>query len=306
MPVIKIGKGSNVRLSNIGIVGPAGGIDIGIQGEEGASLDAENLYFENVRKPYDMPGNTPSSVVGTRIKNQTQLHEKQLGKSFSGWTRPHGPPLPAFCPQCKAVFASRSYNFGSSRFYSRDNEETCPECDFEHAKLSDGLFDLTGEAVSALSAPEITYTMLAAIAKIANAAAIETITPSQAVAEIEQVRPAIAQYLRNALQQFGPTGFGYLSAALAMAAVVYAHVQTAVSIEGRDLAREQTEIAREALKLQKEQPNSEKILEKIARELAELRFTLVQPRGEKRPSVTSSASGAPNEDKALSEPDAGD
>jgi hypothetical protein len=53
-------------------------------------------------------------------------------------------------------FPSRNYNFGGLYFEAWDNEEPCPECGFERAKLSEGIFDLKKDAVRVLSAPDIT------------------------------------------------------------------------------------------------------------------------------------------------------
>jgi hypothetical protein len=270
MPAIEIGSNCSVRLSNVNIRG----FDVGIKAASGASIEANNLRFDNVRLPFDIPGKAESSVQGTRITNDPKLKEQSRGKSYIGWSRPHGPALPALCPNCKTIFPSQNYNFGSSRFYSRDNEETCPHCHFEHAKLSDGLFDLTGEAVKALNAPDITHAMLVTIHRIADAVMTDELTHDQAIAEIEKVRPSLANYLSKAHKLFGPTGMTYLTFALGIAALLYAHIQTSAALESRDLAREQTQIAREALKLQREQPGVEKILEKIADSLAGIKFTL--------------------------------
>lgn len=302
MPAIKIDTNAPVRLSNVHFAN----WDVAIQSNAGASVEADNLSFDNVRVPFDLAGNAESRVQGTRIINDPKAKEQSRGKAFSGWRRPHGPPLPAFCPNCKTVFPSRNYNFGSSRFYSRDNEETCSECRFEHAKLSDGLFDLAGNAVRALDAPDITHAMLAAINRIASAAVSEKLTPEQTIKDIEKVKPPIANYLRTALTLFGPTGMAYVAAALSVAAIVYAHVQTGATLESLDLDREQTQIAREALTLQKEQSSPDKVLERIVDELADIKFILEAPRQAERQEAAQEPSNAPADSEPPPETSSGD
>lgn len=136
---IKLVGVKNARLSNVSF----SGLDVGIQADASSCFTADNLRFNNVGMPFDVRGR--AGVSGTRIRDDPKLRQSS-NKSFAGWRKPNGPPLPAFCPECKSVFPSTNYNFGSSYFYSRDNEEICPVCRNEHAKLSDGLFDLSQES----------------------------------------------------------------------------------------------------------------------------------------------------------------
>jgi hypothetical protein len=275
MPAIKLGGGSSVTLRDVHIRG----FDVGVQGDPGSSVQAEGVSFDNVRQPWDLAGEAPSQISGTRIANDPKAVQAP-NKTTIGWRRPAGPPLPAFCPRCKAIFPSRNYNIGSSKFYSRDNEETCPHCRFEHAKLSDGLFDLTAEAVSILQGPDITFATLAALAAIAQSTTENRITPEQAVARFTKADPRIGTLFNRALS-LGPTAVSYLSAAVGIAALIYAHVGTLAGLESRDLAREQTalaraqtEMAQEALRIQKQPSSSDHALEKVVEGLKELKFVL--------------------------------
>src|SRR5580700_4480252 len=134
-------------------------LDVGIRAKGPVDITAENNYFHNVGTPYDIAGARSADIRGTRITNDPKFTNRNT-RAFAGWTKPNGPPLPAFCPSCKSIFPSKNYNFGGRFFTVWGNEETCPECGFEHAKLSEGIFDLASEAVKVLSAPDITHAML--------------------------------------------------------------------------------------------------------------------------------------------------
>lgn len=172
-------------------------LDVGIRAKGPVDITAENNYFHNVGMPYDIVGARSADIRGTRITNDPKLTNRNTS-AFVGWTKPNGPPLPAFCPSCKSIFPSKNYNFGGAYFNAWNNEETCPECGFEHAKLSEGIFNLASEAVKVLSAPDITHVMLAALRKASDEVVAGKTEPENAAAELDIVSPKLGAVLRKA------------------------------------------------------------------------------------------------------------
>jgi hypothetical protein len=146
-------------------------------------------------------------------------------------------------------------------FNAWDNEETCPECGSEHAKLSQGLFDLADETVRIISAPDITHAMLAAIRETTNDLASGRIAPDDAIKRLKKINPSIARLFRKAFSK-GNSFLTVLSVIASLACLYYASYQT-------DLAKEQTLIAREQLDLQKRTPDPTMVLERILEKLFE-------------------------------------
>jgi hypothetical protein len=200
-----------IHLKNIHISNCKGGIKI----DGPADIVADNVTFDNVERPWDVSGVCLADVRGTRIKNDPKRTRK--GKTASiGWTKTNGPPLLAFCPECKTVFSSANYNFGGSIFNAWNNEETCPECGNEHALLSEGLFDLTQETVRVLSAPDFTHAMLQDAKRIADEVIAGSLDEAEAVCQFESISPEFKKLLEKA------PGFLYKSAML-VATVICAY-----------------------------------------------------------------------------------
>jgi hypothetical protein len=78
----------------------------------GADVHFENNIFNNVVTPFDMAGANSGTVEGTRVINDPKLRfdEDAIRRSV-GWRLPNGPPLPVFCPNCKAIYASKNFIF---------------------------------------------------------------------------------------------------------------------------------------------------------------------------------------------------
>jgi hypothetical protein len=229
MPAIELSPGvKGVHFEDIDI----GFTDVGIQARGPVEFTAKNVRFKEVARPWDIQGGR-AEIEGTRITRAAK--PKAVGKSWSGWRRPNGPPLPAFCPRCKSVFPSKSYNFGSSYVYARDNEEVCPVCESEHAKLSDGLFDLSREAVAVLTAPEMTFAMLSAIKDVADQLSDRRVNEADAVRRLRQVSPTFGAIAGRALQ----IGTAALTLMVAMAALYVSYEQLEVSKAQLDTALQQ-------------------------------------------------------------------
>jgi hypothetical protein len=242
----------------------------------GANFTASDVTFDNVGRPWDVQGGS-AQVSGTRIRNDPNISLSGKpsipGKQGSsvGWRR-NGPPVPAHCEQCKSVFPSHNYDFGTSRFYSRDNEEVCPVCGNEHANVSDGLFDLTEKAVRVLLASDMTIKRLKQIQKIVQRDLGKGVSPEITADKLRDVSPGLSSIIRRVARKYGKTSAGFVTAAVTIATLYLTVIQTKATVEARDLAREQTDIARQSLKLQKEALTDD-LLRRILSELSDMKIT---------------------------------
>jgi hypothetical protein len=261
MPAIKIANGATVTLKDVEIRN----FDVGVQADGAASVIADGVTFQNVRQPWDIAGSGSARIKGTRIRNDPKAI-KPTRKSSVGWTRPHGPPLPAYCPNCKSIFPSRNYNIGTPHFYSRDNEETCTSCGFERAKLSDGLFNLASKAVQVLSAPDFTIVMLVAVKAVADQILDDSLAPEAALKKLRSINPKFSRLAERAWK-YGLSALTFLAAVASVSAGYLSYEQT-------HLSRQQLEISREQLELdKKDRLTSDALLEKALEILSGHRFT---------------------------------
>lgn len=242
----------SIKLTNVHFSGG----HTGIKSIGPVDIEAENVTFDNVQAPYDIAGAKSVSINGSRIKNDPKARQTKTG---AGWTRPNGPPLPVLCPSCKSIFASRNYNFGGAYFNAWDNEETCAECGSEHARLSEGLFDLAGETVRVLNAPDITYAMLKAISGIAEAVAEGKIPVESAIAKYSTINPGIGRLARMAMK-YGHSALFLFSAVAGILAAYWAYQQV-------QLGEEQVRLQREA------NASSDLALERTLAAIRNLKFT---------------------------------
>lgn len=286
---IKAGPGSSWKLKDIHIKNT----EVGIEGAEGSHISSSEVSFENVQEPYKVRGT--AKVTGNRISSDPK--QRQSKNSAFGYQKVIGPPLPVFCPNCKAIFPSRNYKFGGRFFESWDNEEPCPECRFEHAKLSEGLFDLSKEAVRVLSAPDITFAMLAAIEKVATDVRTGVATPEQAAEKLDQISAPVGDLWRRALA-VGATTIGLL---VGVIGTYYARESVVLGRRQVVLGEQQVEIGREQLRLQKDS-NTDKILEDVLSQLKQCIFTLNGLKHyDPKPSVDENDPGNPAKNEAPSE-----
>ena len=213
---IKVGAGVNVTLKNVSFSGS----QIGLHAGPGASITATDLTFDRVETPYDLEGVKSATIRGTRITNDPKQSSTTRSKT-PGWRKLNGPPLPAFCPQCKSIFPSRNYNLSGAYFNTWDNEETCPECGFEHAKLSEGVFNLEEETVRVLSAPDFTYAMLQQAKRVADEIIAGNIDEKDGARAFGAISPKFTDLISKA------PGFLYKAIALiaTVVAAYYAYMQ---------------------------------------------------------------------------------
>jgi hypothetical protein len=278
-----------IKLKNLRISGARTGIKV----DGPVDIDAENVTFDNVQQPWDVRGARSAKIRGTRIRNDPKLKsEGGKKRSFSGWhPGKNGPPLLVFCPNCKSIFPSKNYNFSGTYFNNWDNEEPCPECLFEHAKLSEGIFNLAGETIRVLSAPDMTFATLAALKDIAADVIAGKIEPETAAAKVEQISQAAARFWRKALKH-GRTVFRVVGTIIAL---YYARESVLVG-------KQQVEIGKEQLKLQND-AKTDAILTQILDEMKANRFTSQGVKNqEPNPQAHGEHSAHPTKGKSPEEP----
>ena len=205
-------KLENVRISSA---------HTGIKSDGPVDLDLKNVTFSNVQVPLDIAGAKSVNIRGSRVTDDPKPRRKippTATRNIVGWRRVNGPPLPVFCSSCKTIFPSRNYIFGGMYFNCWDNEEQCPECGDELAKLSEGVFDLTKATIQILSAPDITYAIILALRDLLNDIETGNIDPEQVVKRANALNPAIGALLTKYLR----FGYGAIMLVATVVAAIYA------------------------------------------------------------------------------------
>jgi hypothetical protein len=198
------------------------GASVGIKSERPVHIRGRKLHFDDVETPFDLAPGSTADLEGTRISRDPKKNPTPKTGSRIGWTPAltSGPPLPSFCPNCKTVFASANYKFSGPYFWLWGNEDTCPECGYEHAKLAEGIFDLTTEAVKVLTAPDMTHAMLRSIGSIMESLLSGAMTERDATSELEAISQPVANLLAVA-GQHGPTAAMYVTLVIAVITLMY-------------------------------------------------------------------------------------
>lgn len=218
----------------------------GIQIVGPAVLDASGITFDGVEKPWDIDPRARGTIQGTRIRNDPKVRNP-TNRVSKGWRRLAGPPLPAFCPTCKCIFGARNYPFAGMYWEFWNNEEVCPNCGFEHAKLSEGIFNLARETVEVLSAPDMTFALMAALAATTESFARKRTGSAKALTEIGGYSPKLAHIFKKAMRHGG-------------AAVIFV-----ATIVGVFVAWESLKVGKEQLQLQKD-ASTDRLLGEILEE----------------------------------------
>lgn len=107
--------------------------------------------------------------------------------------------IPALCSSCGALFASRTISIGGNveNLTLSGNKETCPYCGGS-ANLADGVFDVAGNILSVVSAPNVTKQMLAAFATAVKKAYEERKPLEELAKEVEKIDPTFGEIIRKA------------------------------------------------------------------------------------------------------------
>ena len=135
--------------------------------------------------------------------------------------------IPAYCPNCGAVFPSRSISGNFSNLTLRGNKESCPFCG-EMADTAEGVFDIAGDFISIISAPHITKQMISDLSVAVKKAYKEKITQEKLAEEIGKIDPSFG----NAI---GKVRGGYFIAALLIILAIIRSCSVDVSIDANQL-----------------------------------------------------------------------
>lgn len=238
----------------------------GIKAGPGVEIDAQGLTFDNVLKPFDLDPSVRLTLGGSRVVNDPKIRPpaetshstsrtSEQRNAFVGWTRPDGPPLPSFCPDCNSVFPSANYVFGGAYFRSWGNTEQCPHCGRSNAYLSEGVFDLSRDVVRVISAPDMTHAMLQALVALAEESINAEVAPDDIARRLEAISPNLGVLAKKALK----IGFGVVTFVSAIAGIYSLYLDAV-----------QTDIAREQLRLDRESAAHDRALETALARYADL------------------------------------
>ncbi|RVL87590.1 hypothetical protein CN140_01265 [Sinorhizobium meliloti] len=176
---------------------------VGLSVDTDADIEVGAATFKNVEVPYEVRRVGKAKISNTEIKDDPKVWRKRHpGRTISGWRKsPGGPPLPSYCPKCQTVFASQNYQFSGGYFSLWNNADTCIDCGYEKAQLSEGLFNLTREAIEILRGPDITHEMVKRLAALGDGVLSGKLRPEEAIAAASAIHPklgAVAKAIFNA------------------------------------------------------------------------------------------------------------
>jgi len=104
--------------------------------------------------------------------------------------------LPAYCPKCHSIFPFRLIEIAEGSGVSLTNIGTnCPVCGFEGARVSDGIYRTTKNAIELLSGPDSTRIMLEALKALTERLAAGEITKDEALREATELSPKYAELI---------------------------------------------------------------------------------------------------------------
>ena len=105
--------------------------------------------------------------------------------------------IPAYCPSCGAVFASRLLLSGDvSNLTLQGNKESCPFCG-GMADTAEGVFDIAKDIISVISAPRITHQMLSTFSVAVERAYAKKTPPEELIKTAEAIDPSLGKTIRK-------------------------------------------------------------------------------------------------------------
>jgi hypothetical protein len=168
---------------------------VGVSVDTDADLVIGAAEFNNVEIPYQVTRVGKANISNTTIRNDPKIREPQVPKGALGWRRPaRGAPLPSHCPKCDNVFASMNYQFSGGYFNLWNNQDTCIVCGYEEARLSEGHFRLTHQAIEILRSPEITRDMVRRLAELGDDVLHGRLHPDAAIAAASALHPTLGDF----------------------------------------------------------------------------------------------------------------
>jgi hypothetical protein len=111
--------------------------------------------------------------------------------------------LPAFCPKCRSIFPFHGIGIGAGATVGISDVGTnCPVCGFQHAKISDGVYRATQDAIHLISGPESTREILEFLKRLAEGVSSGEIDRERAAKQAQALPPKYAA-LFNAFVTIG-------------------------------------------------------------------------------------------------------
>jgi hypothetical protein len=108
------------------------------------------------------------------------------------------PHPPAYCPNCKSIFPARAIEISGGAQIGISNILTnCPVCGFENARVSEGVFKATNDAIELITGPSTSRAMLESLREIAQKVQSKKITQEQALAEAKTISPTAVTLLEK-------------------------------------------------------------------------------------------------------------
>ena len=99
--------------------------------------------------------------------------------------------LPVYCPDCRGVFLSRCYNVAGTNVRLWNNTEPCIFCGSRRAHLSEGVFNIVGDVVEILVAPQATLAAFQRLAAVANDVSAGKISTEEGIKRAEAITPGL-------------------------------------------------------------------------------------------------------------------
>jgi len=194
-----------IRLENVGkaeILGPeVTGSDIGIASVN-SDLTVRNAKMRDVSLPFYIDGGkanvSHSQADFADEARGFQAAPKMATRIQSGYVRPTGPMLPCHCPNCNAIFPSRTFSIFNARIYvGPNNTETCPVCGFASAEIVIGLFEALNDVLKLLAGPAITAEMIRDLQAITTAVLGQEISIEEGVAKAVSIVPDAGKFFKR-------------------------------------------------------------------------------------------------------------
>ena len=124
--------------------------------------------------------------------------------------------LPAYCPKCHSIFAFRGVKFNEGATLEINNIGTnCPVCGYTNARVNDGVYRATKDAIGVLSGSNSTKVMMEALKAVAERLAAGKITRDEAIQEADKLSPKYATLI-DIFSQLGLPGLTLLATVIAI------------------------------------------------------------------------------------------
>lgn len=124
--------------------------------------------------------------------------------------------FPAYCPHCKSIFPFKGIALGEGVSIGLENIVTnCPVCGFGEARVSDGVYRATKDAIEVLAGPDNTRAMAEALKTITERLVGGQITHAEAAEKAAELSQKYAALLESC-SKLGLPGIALLVSIIAL------------------------------------------------------------------------------------------